>query len=145
MTNEESSDGELCKKRGRPRIRRRVGESGPWRCYAPQCNIGEDPGSVSLLPEEIELLRLIDLEGMEQEEAGAVLGVSRRTVWKDIHEARMKVTDALIHGKTIEVRDCIFRAEGSCPKENEDFCPKRTRAYCIRHEFSDERLPGNKE
>ena len=145
MTIEESQESVNSKKRGRPRIRRRMGEHGQWRCYAPQCNTGTESGSVSLLPEEIELLRLIDLEGMDQEEAGAILGVSRRTIWKDIHEARMKVTDALIHGKTIEVRDCIFRAEGSCPKENEDFCPKRTRAYCIRHEFSDERLPGNKE
>ncbi len=134
MTIEESPDADPGKKRGRPRIRRRVGECGTWRCYAPQCNTGEEIGSVSLLPEEIELLRLIDLEGMEQEEAGVVLGVSRRTVWKDIHEARMKVTDALVHGKTIEVRDCIFRAEGSCPKENEDYCPKDGRVRCIKKE-----------
>ena len=137
MTIEESSDSLHCKKRGRPRIRRRMGEHGKWRCYAPQCNTGEETGSVSLLPEEIELLRLIDLEGMEQEEAGAMLGVSRRTVWKDIHEARMKVTDALVHGKKIEIRDCTLRTEGSCPKENEDLCPKNVGFRCIRTERAD--------
>jgi len=67
MSIEESTYGNHSKKRGRPRIKRRMGESGPWRCYAPQCNTGEDVGSISFLPEEIELLRLIDLEGMEQE------------------------------------------------------------------------------
>ncbi|MDD1729007.1 MAG: DUF134 domain-containing protein [Methanospirillum sp.] len=137
MIPEENPEENPCKTRGRPRIRRRIGEHGPWRCYAPQCNTGEDLGSVSLLPEEIELMRLIDLEGMEQEEAAVVLGVSRKTVWKDIHEVRMKVADALVHGKIIEVRDCTIRSEGSCPKENEDICPKKLGARCIRRESDD--------
>ncbi len=99
-----------------------MGHSGPWRCFAPQCNTGAEPGVVSLLPEEIELLRLIDLEGMEQEAAAMMLGVSRKTVWKDLHATRVKVTDALVHGKIIEVRDCLLRAEGSCPAQKDGHC-----------------------
>jgi hypothetical protein len=76
-----------------------------------------------LLPEEIEILRLVDLEGMQQEEAASVLGISRRTVWRDLHEARRKIADALIHGKGIKVSECTLRAEGHCPKE-EGLCPR---------------------
>lgn len=113
-----NNNAEPFRRRGRPRIRRRMGECGPWRCYAPQCNTGEDNGSVYLYPEELELLRLIDLVGMDQEEAAAVLGVSRKTVWKDLHEARMKVTDALVNGKMINIHNCNFQTEGSCPRNN---------------------------
>jgi predicted DNA-binding protein (UPF0251 family) len=116
--------------------------NGPWRCYSPQCSPDSEPGSVSLLPEAIELLRLIDLEGMDQEEAAALLGVSRRTVWKDIHEARMKLTDALVHGKTIEVSQCSIRSEGFCPKDDEEVCPKTMQRCEIRRGLS-ERVQGD--
>ncbi|MBN1166148.1 MAG: DUF134 domain-containing protein [Methanospirillaceae archaeon] len=115
---EQNNGAEPFRRRGRPRIRRQMGECGPWRCYAPQCNTWEDNGSVYLYPEEIELLRLIDLVGMDQEEAATVLGVSRKTVWKDLHEARLKVTDALVNGKMIKIHNCIIQTEGSCPRDN---------------------------
>ena len=91
------------RRRGRPRVQRRMDPGGPLRCYAPQCNTGEEEETVTILPEELELLKLVDLNGLAQEEASAVMGVSRRTVWKDLHEARKKVADALIHGKRIEI------------------------------------------
>lgn len=132
MNQEENEETRGCRKRGRPRIHRSMENYGPWRCYAPQCNAEEDAGSVSVLPEEIELLRLIDCEGMDQEEAAIVQGISRRTLWKDLHDIRMKIADALIHGKTIEVRDCKYRSEGSCPQENKELCPKGLQKLCVR-------------
>jgi hypothetical protein len=69
-----------------------------------------------LQPDEIELIRLIDLEGLEQEEAAERLGVSRKTAWRDLHEARRKIADALVNGKCIEMTGCIKAAEGRCPK-----------------------------
>jgi predicted DNA-binding protein (UPF0251 family) len=108
-------------RRGRPRVRRRMELEGPLRCYAPQCNIEKGVETVTLLPEELELLKLVDLNGLGQEEASAVMGVSRRTVWKDLHEARRKVADALIHGKRIEIAGCELRTTGSCPKEAESW------------------------
>lgn len=137
MTPEKKDEESPCKSRGRPRSRRRLVESGHWRCFAPKCSDGEDAGSVSLLPEEIELMRLIDYEGLEQEEAAGILGVSRKTVWKDIHEVRMKIVDALVHGKSIEVRNCAIRSQGSCPKENEEICPKHSEVRCIKRDFTE--------
>jgi Predicted DNA-binding proteins len=91
----------------------------------------EEPlDSVLLLPEEIELLRLVDLEGLEQEEAAATLGVSRRTAWRDLHEARRKVADALIHGKNIDMKGCRLEPEGRCPRREEDLCPREAGGSC---------------
>ena len=88
------------------------------RCYAPQCSPKKHEEIVSLLPEELALLDLIDLQGLEQEQAAAALGVSRKTVWRDIHEARRKITDALIHGKALEIGGCLRRQKGICRRRN---------------------------
>jgi hypothetical protein len=110
-----------------------VDHSDPLRCYAPQCDAADTNECVILLPEEIELLKLVDLNGMEQEEAGAIIGVSRRTVWKDLHEARRKVADALIHGKKIEIAGCERRIEGRCPREGEP-CMGSQDGFCRRRQ-----------
>ena len=128
-----SGDSEECtRRRGRPRVRRQPVCSGPFSCYAPQCEIQDGTGKVTLLPEEIEILRLIDLERLEQEQAATVLGISRRTLWKDLHEARRKVTDALVSGKLIEISGCPRRIEGICPKSEDSYCPKRDGGVCPR-------------
>jgi hypothetical protein len=85
-----------------------------------------------LLREEIELLRLVDLEGFEQEEAASTLGVSRRTVWRDLHEARRKVADALINGKNINMEGCRLEPEGRCPRQDESLCPLEKGGPCPR-------------
>jgi predicted DNA-binding protein (UPF0251 family) len=70
---------------------------------------------ISLTPEEIELVRLIDIEGLEQEEAAQKLGVSRKTAWRDLQEVRRKIADALVNGKGIEIAGCEKAALGKCP------------------------------
>ena len=113
------------RRRGRPRIPRAIDDNVSSRCYSPQCCPDEDRTIVTLLPEEVELLRLVDLKGLEQEEAATALGVSRRTVWRDLHTARKKVTDALTTGKGIQIGGCPRAAKGVCPKD----CPRFPRVY----------------
>ncbi|WP_083767053.1 DUF134 domain-containing protein [Methanosphaerula palustris] len=38
-------------------------------------------------------------QSLEQEQAVVILGISRKTVWRDIQEAHRKVTDVLMHGQ----------------------------------------------
>lgn len=123
MTSAESGEPQK-RRRGRPRIRRRVTVNGELRCYGPRCRVSTEEEVVTLRPDEIEVLRLIDLEGMEQEEAAIFLGVSRRTVWKDLHDARRKVADALVNGKMIEVSGCNRQGGDECPKNQEFTCPR---------------------
>jgi predicted DNA-binding protein (UPF0251 family) len=121
-----------CRRRGRPRMMRTAAGETASRCYAPSCSPNEQGAGVVLLPDEMAVLNLIDLQGLEQEEAAAALGVSRKTVWKDIHEARRKIADALINGKTIEVSGCERRLEGRCPQWNRRMCPKKDGGICPR-------------
>jgi len=100
------------------------GASASPRCYAPQCNPNEHEDVVSLLPEEMAVLDLVDLQDFEQEQAAAVLGVSRKTVWRDIHEAHRKIADALVNGKSLEMGGCLRRQKGICPRRNAGACPK---------------------
>lgn len=58
---------------------------------------------VILNHEEVEALRLADLEGMYHEQASRIMGVSRPTFGRVLQAARGKVADALIAGKALRV------------------------------------------
>jgi predicted DNA-binding protein (UPF0251 family) len=61
---------------------------------------------ITLLPEEVEAIRLADLLDLEQEEMAQRMGVSRKTAWKDLHSARKKIADAVINGKVLHMESC---------------------------------------
>ena len=62
-----------------------------------------DLEQVQLTVDELEALRLADFLGVSHEKAGSQMGVSRATFGRIIEHARKIVTDALIHGKAINV------------------------------------------
>ena len=51
--------------------------------------------------DELEAIRLADLEGLYQEEAAARMNISRPTFGRLVAQARKKVADALFHGKAL--------------------------------------------
>jgi len=59
---------------------------------------------IHLEPVELEALRLVDLEGLSQEEAGTRMGVSRGTVWRLLQSARKKVAKALTEGRSLLIK-----------------------------------------
>jgi len=115
--------------RGRPRCKRRV-ESVPEVTYFKPKGIPlDDLEIVNLTVEEFEAVRLVDLDGLEQEEAAAKMGVSRRAFWDDIQNARKKIADALVNGKAIEIKGGDFVVEvkrkfkcSDCQNEWDDTC-----------------------
>ncbi len=60
-----------------------------------------DLEKIQLPGDELEALRLCDLEGLGQEQAGQRMGVSRGTVQRLIASARKKITRALITGAAL--------------------------------------------
>lgn len=58
---------------------------------------------VSLGIDELEALRLADLENLSHEEVGKMMGVSRATAGRILGEARRKTAAALVHGWAIQV------------------------------------------
>jgi predicted DNA-binding protein (UPF0251 family) len=63
---------------------------------------------VRLSLEELESIRLKDLEGLEQEECAQQMRVSRPTFHRVLESARKKLADALINGKAIQIEGGNF-------------------------------------
>jgi len=64
--------------------------------------------------EELEAIRLKDLEGLEQEECAERMEVSRPTFQRILLSAREKIADSLIHGKMIHIEGGNF-TRNICP------------------------------
>ncbi|WFO76351.1 DUF134 domain-containing protein [Desulfurococcaceae archaeon MEX13E-LK6-19] len=58
---------------------------------------------VTLMPDELEALRLVYLEDMTQEEAAQRMGVSRGTIWRLLESGRKKLISALVNLQPIEI------------------------------------------
>ena len=65
---------------------------------------GKECGRVVMSVEEYETIRLIDLEGLNQEESAAQMGIARSTVQSIYYEARKKMAELLVEGKEL----CIY-------------------------------------
>ncbi|MDN5276461.1 MAG: uncharacterized protein PWR01_426 [Clostridiales bacterium] len=70
----------------------------------PQSEVGEN----ILQIEELEALRLKDLEGLEQEACAERMGISRQTFQRILNSAREKVADSLVNGKAIRIGGGYF-------------------------------------
>jgi len=58
---------------------------------------------VELSLDEVEALRLCDLEGLDQVEAAKRMKISQATLWRILTSARKKVAQALIEGKATKI------------------------------------------
>lgn len=76
-------------------------------------DIDEVPENIIKL-EELEAIRLKDLEGLEQGECAEKMEVSRPTFQRILISAREKIADSLINGKTIHVEGGNF-TRNICP------------------------------
>ena len=63
---------------------------------------------VCLSVEEVEAIRLKDLDGLEQEEGAAKMNISRPTFQRILASARQKVAEALLKGKAIRIEGGNF-------------------------------------
>ena len=73
------------------------------KAFNPEPDNGLEP--IFLEPAEIEVMRLLDLEDLNQQEAGDKMGVSRGTIWRLVQRGRKKIMKAFIEGRRIEVHD----------------------------------------
>ncbi|WP_035246465.1 DUF134 domain-containing protein [Desulfogranum mediterraneum] len=98
----------------RPKKKRRC--QGPFckRAFKPAGEPLHDLKKIPLYQDELEVLRLCDLEGLIQEEAGQRMGVSRGTVQRLLTAARKKTAQALTSGGAL-----IFAREGEEDLEDE--------------------------
>lgn len=53
--------------------------------------------------DELEALRLCDMEGLYHDKAAELIGVSRQTLGRILEQGRKKVVEALVRGKALRV------------------------------------------
>jgi len=97
--------------------------------FYPQRHCQEE---VEISFEEIEAIRLSDLEQLEQEAAAKRMDISRGTFQRILTEARQKIADVLIHGKALKISGGHFEV-------TDDFVPgygccRRHRHNCMHSE-----------
>ena len=85
----------------RPKIPRRICGRPADSCFKPNARPMIRLEQVHLANDEFEALRLVDLLGMQQQEAAQVMGVSRQTLANVLKAARFKVVDCLAQGKAL--------------------------------------------
>jgi len=87
----------------RERTDRRVACLPEATYYKPRGVPVRDLEIVEISINELEAMRLCDMDGMGQVEAAQRMGVSRHTFWLHLKAARRKVIDALMYGKAIMI------------------------------------------
>ena len=87
----------------RPRKRRRVRFIPDARYFVPY-GVPENTLEENILTiEELEALRLRDMEELDQESCAMKMNISRQTYQRILTDARHKIIDSLINGKSIRI------------------------------------------
>ncbi len=108
----------------RPRKSRRV-------CSHPRCtNFGPQGScsqSITMAIDEYEVIRLIDLEGLTQEQCAEQINVARSTVQASYASARKKLAECIVRGRMLvieggDIHFCDHRSQsclhGCCKTNN---------------------------
>jgi len=81
-----------------------------WVCCEPSVTFFKPRGipltdlqEVCLTIEELEAVRLKDLEGFDQEPSAAKMGISQPTLHRIVASAHKKIADALVNGKALRI------------------------------------------
>ncbi len=93
--------------------------------------------SVNLSLDELEVMRLSHLEGLYQEDTARIMDVSRQTVGRILNSAYLKITDAFLNGKAINIEggnvefscrfhcyECNHEWKTTCIPKRPSKCPK---------------------
>ena len=110
----------------RPMICRKVSCDVTAKYFKPQGIPMRDLEEIELELDEIEAIRLADLEGLYQVDAAARMGVSRQTFGNIIARAHQKVASALLGGKALRIAgaaDSVQCVVASEDERREDKAP----------------------
>ncbi|KPJ96989.1 MAG: hypothetical protein AMS20_17735 [Gemmatimonas sp. SG8_28] len=87
----------------RPRKERRCRQFDGDRVFKPRSIPMSRLAQVALGLDELEAMRLCDVDGLEQEAAGQRMGVSRGTVQRLLQSGRSKVVGALLDSSALVI------------------------------------------
>ena len=109
----------------RPRQFRRVCHFPRTLSFIPEGE-GKEKEPVILTVDEFETIRLIDREGLSQEECSVVLGVARTTVQQIYGIARQKLAEVIVDGRPLQIRGGDYQlCRGEAPACGRGECYKQ--------------------
>jgi predicted DNA-binding protein (UPF0251 family) len=100
----------------RPRKRRILDRPPRAAIYKPAGVPLDGLRRVTLLQEELEALRLADLEGLTQVQAAGHMGISRSTFQRILTQARRQVALALVEGHALQIEGGTFQVRSPRPR-----------------------------
>ena len=92
----------------RPQKCRKVAHDVTARYFKPQGIPMFELEEIGLELDEVEAMRLADIEGLYQADAALRMGVSRQTVGNILARAHRKIADALLNGKALRIASPSF-------------------------------------
>ncbi|HUT31025.1 MAG TPA: DUF134 domain-containing protein [Sedimentisphaerales bacterium] len=95
----------------RPRHCRRVGCLPQSTYYKPRGIPLSVLQHVTLTVDELEAIRLADLQGLYQEQAAEKMKISRQTFGRIIESAHKKIADALVNAKALAIEGGPFEID----------------------------------
>lgn len=87
----------------RPRLQRRVSGEFNTTFFKPAGIPVRELDTISLTFDELEAIRLTDLEELYQADAATQMNISRQTLGNIVQSAHKKIAEALIKGKAIRI------------------------------------------
>jgi len=112
----------------RPRKCRKVCCLPESNLFGPLNKMNLDSEIIIMTVEEYEAIRLIDLEGMMQEQCAERMNVARTTVQRIYNDARKKLAGSLVNGNVLKIEGGDYKL---CDESEEmNRCIR-----CSRHSF----------
>ena len=112
----------------RPRSCRRIGKKPASNYFKPRGIPLSVLELVALTYDELEAVRLADLNGMYQEQAAEQMNVSRQTFGRIVESAHKKIADALVNGKALSIEGGnVEIADSDVENDSSEFPGKRCR------------------
>ncbi len=96
----------------RPRKWKHVCQLPASNMYGPVHGAIHERVIVTMTVEEYETIRLIDLEGMTQEECAEQMGVARTTVQRIYNDARKTLAASLVEGRLLKIEGGDYKLCG---------------------------------
>ncbi len=93
----------------RPKCPRLIAEAHNTAYFKPRGIPMYNLQETALTFDELEAVRLADLEGLYQEQAAQRMNVSRATFGRIVESAHHKIADALINGKAIKIEGGVIQ------------------------------------
>lgn len=94
---------------GRPHNERRIGHQPDSTFFKPSGVPMRELHISTILFDELEAMRLVDAEGLQQTQAAESMGISQSTIARLLSSGRRKTAQALSHGEALQLQ------QGSAP------------------------------